>query len=240
MNSSNPHEFLLCGVCEEPYDDNSHRAKFLTCHHTFCSHCLTKLSNREQGNPATIECPNCRSHTHIPENGVDGLQTNFYITSFQEFSGNIQTPSTVANVHGCPRHNSQLINYFCVTCGLSICRECILVDHVAKSGHSVINISEEDAICLEELNVCHESLAKNKRNLQLLQSAIALLNAAKNRTISKLEIFIKSMHRKLEARRNDLMQNITNKFNAQQNALLIEQKQIQKNIKILNRDIIKA
>ena len=240
LNSSNPHEFLLCGVCEEPYDDNSHRAKFLTCYHTFCSQCLTKLSNKDQVNQATIECPNCRSHTHVPENGIDGLQTNFYITGFQEFSENLQLPSAVANVQGCPGHNSQPINYFCVTCGLSICRECILVDHAAMNGHSVINISKEDATCLEDLNVSRESLAMNKRNLQLLESEITLLNVARDTTINKLETFIKLMHEKVEKRRSDLMQNITDKFNAQQNALLTEQKQIKKNIEILNKDISKA
>ena len=85
-NPNVPQELQYCGICVEPYDDNSHQAKFLTCFHTFCSHCLERLSNREQVHPAIIQCPNCQSDTQLPDNGIGGLQTNFYVTSFQEFS----------------------------------------------------------------------------------------------------------------------------------------------------------
>ena len=235
-NPSPPHELLICGVCNEVYDDNLHRAKFLACHHTFCSQCLMKLANRGQVNK-TIECPNCRSYTQIPENGIDGLQTNFYISSFQEISGNIQPPRAMANLQSCPWHNSQPISYLCVTCGTPICRDCISVDHSAKTGHSVISISEEHQNYLEELNASHELLAQNKRNLQIIEEEMLLLNATKETAIKDMEVFIKLAHEKLEQRREDLIKHIVNQCNIQQNALLDRQKQIQDSIDELNKNI---
>ena len=238
--SNNARELLMCGVCEEPYDDNIHQAKFMTCHHTFCLQCLTKLSDKGKVPPAVIKCPNCRSLTRVPNKGVVDLQTNFYITNFQEFSANIQPPKDVANMQGCPGHSTQPIEYFCVTCGLSICRDCISINHVAKNGHSVINISKADTTFLEELNVSHESLGQHKRNLHVLESEIALLKAAKDTAIKELETFIKLVHEQLEQRKHDLTKQLMTQFTAQKCALLNEQKHIQRAIKILNTDLTKA
>ena len=232
-NPSPPHELLICGVCNEVYDDNLHRAKFLACHHTFCSQCLMKLANRGQVN-TTIECPSCRANTCVPENGIDGLQTNFYISSFQEISGNIQPPRAMANLRSCPWHNSQPISYLCVTCGTPICRDCISVDHSAKTGHSVISISEEHRNYLEELNASHELLAQNKRNLQIIEEEMLLFNATKETAIKDMEVFIKLAY---EKHRKNLMQHIVNQCNIQQNALLGRQKQIQDSIDELNKNI---
>ena len=237
--SNNPHGLLICGVCEELYDDTTHQAKFLTCHHTFCSECLRKLSNKEQVKQATIECPNCRSHTRVPENGIDGLQTNFYITSWQE-SQNIQSPKACSNEHPNPKYDTQPISCFCVTCGLSISHHCALTDHAAKVGHSVINVSEEETVYLQELNASHDSLTQNKRNLQLVELEIALLNAAKNTAIKDIETCIKLAHEKLEQRQTDLVKAVMNQFDAQQNALLDIQKQITENIERLKETINQA
>ena len=190
--------------------------------------------------PAVIKCPNCRSLTRVPNKGVVDLQTNFYITNFQEFSANIQPPKDAANMQGCPGHSTQPIEYFCVTCGLSICRDCISINHVAKNGHSVINISKADTTFLEELNVSHESLVQHKRNLHVLESEIALLKAAKDTAIKELETFIKLVHEQLEQRKHDLTKQLMTQFTAQKSTLLNEQKNIQRAIKILNTDLTKA
>ena len=237
--SSSPHGLLICGVCEELYDDATRQAKFLTCHHTFCSECLRKLSNKEQVKQATIECPNCRCHTRVPENGIDGLQTNFYITSWQE-SQNIQSPKAFSNEHPNLKHNAQPISSFCVTCGLSINLHCALADHTIKDGHSVINVPEEETAYFQELNNCHKALTQNKRNLKLVESEIASLNAAKNAAIKDIETFIKLAYEKLEQRQTDLVKEAMDQFDAQQNVLLDLQKQITWDIERLNGNINQA
>ena len=238
--STYPHELLICGVCEELYNDSTRQAKFLTCYHTFCSQCLTKLSDKEQVQRATIECPNCRSHTRVPENGIDGLQTNFYITGLPEFSKSFQPPKAVSNGHPSLSQNTQPMPCFCVTCGLSISRRRASSDHATKDGHSVINISEEETVYLQELKASHDSLTQSKKNLELVESEITLLNAAKDIAMKDIETFITLAREKLEQRQNDLMKQTMNQFNTQQNALLDIQKQIQLDIDRLNENIDQA
>ena len=234
--SIDPHEFLICGICAEPYDDDTHTAKFLICHHTFCSDCLTKLSKREQVLPGVIQCPNCRSDTQLPEDGVNGLQTNFYIASVQEISKNIEPARAAAYYKGCHGHNMQPESYFCMTCGIVVCCECATDDHKAKNGHSVISISKSEIGYLQELNFSHTSLTRNKRKLEHIESEMTLLTAAKKNALKEMNTFTKHCHEQLEQRSNDLNCQIMAHFNAQQNALLDKQNQIKGAIEIINKN----
>ena len=235
-----PNELLICGICAEPYDEDTHQAKFLTCFHTFCSQCLSKLSNKEHTNPAVIQCPNCRSETHLPHNGVDGLQTNFYITSFREISKNTDSARVVVNCKGCHGHEMQPESYFCLTCVVAVCCGCVAADHRAKDGHSVISISKAETSYLQELNISHKSMTTNKRKLELIESEITLLNAAKETAIKDLETFMKLAQEQLWQRRDELRGQILDKFNGQQKALLDKQKQIKEAIKLINRNSTQA
>ena len=239
-SSSDPYEVLICGICAEPYNDNTHQAKFLTCHHTFCFDCLTKLSKREQVLPARIQCPNCRSDTGLPEDGVNGLQTNFYIASVQEISRNIEPDRPEANYKSCQGHNMEPLSYFCLTCGVSACSECTAEDHAVMNGHSVMCISKSATSYLQEFNISHKSLSQNKRKLKLIESEMALLIAAKETALKEMDTFIKHAHEQLEQRRNVLKCQISDQFNAQQSALLDKQNQLKEAIKLINKNIVQA
>ena len=238
--SSDPHELLICGICEEPYDDNTHQAKFLSCHHTFCSQCLTKLSNKEQVNPATITCPNCRSQSHLPENGVAGLQTNFYITSLKEMSKQTEQPSNVRNTEHCHKHTHQTKSYLCTTCGISVCRDCITTSHSAKAGHLIISITDIETSYLQELNVSQNLLVEKKRTLEIITSEITSLTAAKDVAVKDTESLMKLAQQQQEKRRNDLINVIMDKFNTQQNVLLDKKKQMEEAIEMLDKSITQA
>ena len=238
-NPTLPNELLICGICEEPYDDNTHQAKFLTCHHTYCSECLSKLVNG-QVNPVIIPCPSCRSDTRLPENGVEGLQTNFYITRLQECSQNKEPSTAAANSHDCHKQNVQPISHLCLTCGKSICRDCTIVDHTAKNGHTVISISKLGNEYLDELNVSCKSLNQNSRNLKLIKSERTLLTVAKETAEKDIEKFIKLAHEQIEQHRTDLMNRLLQQFKTKQNTLLDKQKTIRKAVKMLKNSIIEA
>ena len=235
LNTTPPHDLLSCGICAEPYDNNAHQAKFLSCHHTFCVGCITKLKAARR---VRIQCPICRSFTRVPENGIGGLQTNFYITGFQEFSESIEQRRVVTNVEG--RHGYNARPCFCVTCGLSISRDCSTADHTAKDGHFVISVTKEESVYLEELNVSHKSLALNKKRLQLIKSEISLLTAAKDSAINDVESVMDQAHQQLEGHRNKLVYDILDRFNDQRNTLLDKQKEIQKATETLNKNITEA
>ena len=154
----------------------------------------------------------------------------------QELSENTDSPRTA----GCHGHNKQPISHFCVTCGLSICRNCTNVDHTAKNGHVVISVSKTEASYLQELNVSHTSLNQNKENLQLIESEMTLLTAAKEMAIKDMESYIKLAYEQLEQRKDDLMNDILDRFIAKLDTLLNKQKVIQEAAETIKSNIIRA
>ena len=239
-NTSDPHELLTCGICTESYDDTTHQAKFLACYHTFCLDCLTKLDKNKTANPDTIECPNCRFETRLPENGIDGLQNNFYIASVQEICKDNDAPRPFDNLLGCQGQNDQPISHFCVTCGIYLCHDCLTVDHLAKKGHSVISITEVETGYLQEINANHRSVTLNNKNLRLIESEMSLLTAAKDAAVKDMESVVKLAHEELEKHRNHLLNNILDRFKELWNILLDKQKQIQDVNETLNKNIAEA
>ena len=76
--------------------------------------------------------------------------------------------------------------------------------------------------------------------MQLIESEMALLTAAKEIAIEDMESYIKLAHEQLQQRRNHLMNNISEQFNARQNTLLTKQKEIQETIDIIKSNITQA
>ncbi|XP_070181901.1 flagellar attachment zone protein 1-like [Littorina saxatilis] len=87
---------VTCSVCLEPF--KGRHPKLLPCFHTFCSPCLTQLTERQvsqtlkspnlseddgkkshKATPVSIICPTCRTPTPLPPGGVSRLQGNFYL-----------------------------------------------------------------------------------------------------------------------------------------------------------------
>ena len=101
-------ELFTCSICTEAYDDNQHKAKFLACYHTFCSHCLNQWHRQKgQANSSHIRCPNCNQLTDVPESGVGGLQTNFYIENMKEISKEAGENKSDKHMKGCHKHGIQ-------------------------------------------------------------------------------------------------------------------------------------
>lgn len=71
----NIQEQLTCAICL----DRLVNPKFLSCLHTFCEQCIHLINNEESRE--VLICPTCRAETKIPDNGVNGLRTNFFINS---------------------------------------------------------------------------------------------------------------------------------------------------------------
>ena len=62
---------LTCPVCLELFK----KAKYLSCHHSYCEGCLEKLLQEH----FKIICPECNKETTVPEGGVKNLPNNFHI-----------------------------------------------------------------------------------------------------------------------------------------------------------------
>ena len=72
--AENTHELITCTSCEEPYDDDQHKAMALSCHHIFCSDCLKQCyRKRRQEKVSSITCPDCNHLTQVPNKWVAAL-----------------------------------------------------------------------------------------------------------------------------------------------------------------------
>ena len=127
-----------------------------------------------------------------------------------------------------------------MTCGIPVCHQCTIVDHTAKNGHHVINISQKEITYLEELNVSEKSLTQNKSNLQFTESEIDLLVAAKENAINEMEAFMKLAQLQLDKRKQDLRNQILKQFDQHENALLDKQNQFEEAITKITEDLSQA
>ena len=88
-SSVNDPGILYCGICS----GTKTQPKYLNCHHSFCSECLT-ISY--QG-AATIDCPTCATNTSIP-NGIAGLVDNLEYQYFQALHTSSKTSINIDNI----------------------------------------------------------------------------------------------------------------------------------------------
>lgn len=72
-------DHLSCRICFEPYMD----PKFLECFHTFCRRCIEKYVEKNFKDELWFPCPTCRQKIKIPDDGIQALKSNFFITGMQ-------------------------------------------------------------------------------------------------------------------------------------------------------------
>src|SRR6218665_3278189 len=76
-----------CPICMNAFID----PRMLPCIHTFCFECLNQTGKSAQKKPGDkMPCPLCRKEFMIPENGMIGLQKNFFMENLVEFITAVQ------------------------------------------------------------------------------------------------------------------------------------------------------
>ena len=68
-------DLTLCGICQAPIHDDP---KALPCLHTFCLGCIEEWA---KGKKDRIVCPLCKEDFAIPQEGVSGFRSNFFVTN---------------------------------------------------------------------------------------------------------------------------------------------------------------
>ena len=235
-DTTNETEYLNCGICEEPYDEDNHQAKFLTCYHTFCSHCLTELT-KKQDNPGAITCPNCRHSTQLPSAWVAGLQRNFYIDNMKGITKKIE-PQMEDNCH---KHRKQPRFFFCDTCKMAICRDCTVLDHSITAGHVIFDVADAEVshrqALTQQMNEMRISLAQIQGDIEKLNHEMALLIKTKKTTTEDIEKFIQNIYKKVEKRKQQLTEMNEQTFCDAQNFLLSIQTPLQETIDMVNKKL---
>ena len=91
----------------------------MDCPHVFCLECLQKLDKVER----TIKCPECRHITIVPRGGLVKLKTNHRLkTMIERYDKDKPVPV-------CPYHAGESQHFFCVTCDVTVCHNCLILKH---------------------------------------------------------------------------------------------------------------
>lgn len=129
----NLEEDLTCSVCYALFSD----PRVLPCSHTFCKSCLDNvlqlsvIASIWRPLRLPLKCPNCRSVTELPSNGVDALPVNVCLRAIIEKYQRDGRPRSPA----CPEHPGQPLNVYCVQDRELICGFCLTVGR--HRGHAI-------------------------------------------------------------------------------------------------------
>ena len=237
-------EMFTCGICTEPYDDKQHKAKFLTCFHTFCADCLSQWYKGQGGaNTSHIQCPNCNQLTIVSGSGIAGLQTNFYIESMNELSNVAEESKSDKTEKGCQKHGNQQ-NFFCETCSVGICGDCVVLDHKETAGHVITGIQEATHAhrhtLEDQLLKSHSARAEIQNTIQKLESEILTTQDDKYFATENLIVFIQFAQRQLEQCRQEATDAISQHHATKQSKLMGKRRQLQQAEELLEKHISKS
>ncbi|XP_078691195.1 E3 ubiquitin-protein ligase TRIM71-like [Branchiostoma floridae x Branchiostoma belcheri] len=115
-------EFLVCQICLEDFK----QPKVLPCLHTFCQPCLERLLARV----GKLSCPTCRQDVPLPQNGVQGLKSNFLVGKLHDIlqnqpkgKGETSEPRQEGvPCTACDRGNPA--EFYCMECTDYLCQMC--------------------------------------------------------------------------------------------------------------------
>ncbi|KAI8499892.1 hypothetical protein Bbelb_222090 [Branchiostoma belcheri] len=135
-------EFLVCQVCLEDF----RQPKMLPCLHTFCQPCLEKLLAAEP--VGKLDCPTCRRDVPLPQNGVQGLKSNFLVGKLRDILQQQPAGKTSeAREDGVPCTVCEAGNsaqFYCVECTEYLCQTCNKTHRRFKAtkSHRVVTIQD--------------------------------------------------------------------------------------------------
>ena len=183
-----PSKLFTCGICSEPCDEDSHEAKLLDCHHTFCSHCLTQW-HRKKGlsSAGIIQCPSCNQLTFAPD--------NFYIECMKTDSVRPENPKPARYIERCHKHDGQMLSFFCETCDqtTSLDHDAVVSDHKETAGHTVVNIGDAGPShghsfeC--QLQTSNTPWTQIHRDIQCIESKMKEIQSHKDSALKDLDSY---------------------------------------------------
>jgi DNA-binding beta-propeller fold protein YncE len=129
---------LSCSVCLEEY----RRPRVLPCLHVFCEACLEKLVGAQR-DKLRAPCPNCRKPAPLPEGGVSGLPSAFYIQHLFEVREALEKVRNPKKAQ-CDKCGEGEVQGFCRDCGQFICQLCLNTHRKWKElqGHEISSLDK--------------------------------------------------------------------------------------------------
>src|SRR6218665_670605 len=143
-------EITECPICMSAFKD----PRVLPCIHTFCFECLKRTADEAQKNPGDrMPCPLCRKDFTIPEDGMNGVQKNFFMENFLEFKTTLLSGSAIAICDICNVRNEgkpqeiPKATMRCLECHDNYCDSCVKVHQFQQlsRNHQFVKIESDTA-----------------------------------------------------------------------------------------------
>ena len=213
-------ESLTCSICcdllKEPKD--------LDCH-VFCLECLQQMveevSEHYLLSLLTITCPECHHITIVPQEGLSNLKTNLRLKTLVEKYAEGANKNRAVLV--CPNHEGERQHFFCVTCGITVFRDCLVLDH-PQARHDIKELKDVIKTQLKTVKTkiehVQEEMKRTQKQNKELSEMKQKLEVAKGKAKNDIKKHFKLVMTEVEASECDMM------------ALL--EKNYQKNLKMLN------
>ena len=131
---------LTCPVCLDQYDN----PKTLPCLHSFCLKCIQQLPLKLEGDKKLIDCPTCRAEVKLSSNGVEDLQSAFFINNLLEVKHVLKNVSSKQQVFCDNCEERQDASGYCKQCQTWLCEGCVTHHKKWKgfSSHELLDAKE--------------------------------------------------------------------------------------------------
>ncbi|XP_072018596.1 uncharacterized protein [Amphiura filiformis] len=145
-------------------DEKLARDKLKTKHAQIqCTNCTRTLRNAVARCVACDDfmCERClESH-----NSIRALKQHLVITITEFRLGKV--PQRNASLHPdfCPKHKSETLRFYCETCGVAICRDCIVVEH-PRPEHRHVDIEEAIRLQNNEIQMLTTQCVQLEENIE--------------------------------------------------------------------------
>jgi len=136
-----------CSICAEVFTD----PRVLPCIHTFCLKCLQQYG--KDGHPGdSMACPLCRKEFTIPDDGLSGMQKNFFMEKLlhvRKLSAGQEAQHIPCDVCSSDEASAsetvKPASMYCVQCQQNYCEQCSLYHRKVKStsSHTQVDIGKE-------------------------------------------------------------------------------------------------
>ncbi|XP_072014913.1 tripartite motif-containing protein 2-like [Amphiura filiformis] len=208
---------LSCCICynllREP--------KELDCPHVFCLQCLQEWVKKGR----TVECPECRHITIVPQGGLVNLKTNLRLKSMVEkYAERVEKQSAPI----CPNHDGENQHFFCVTCGVTICRDCLVLQHPI-SQHEIKELkvitTTRKAEMKAKMGSVEQEMKKIESDRRILDKIERQLQAAREKAEKDVKKRVQDVMSEAEAKGKEMLTSIHASY--QQHFETLKQKQLQ-------------
>eukprot|EP00058_Branchiostoma_floridae_P007350 XP_002592838.1 hypothetical protein BRAFLDRAFT_201537 [Branchiostoma floridae] len=218
MASDLDEQFLTCPVCMLHFRD----PRVLPCLHTFCRECLQEWATKQQ----PLECPTCRTQVSLPDQGVDGLRTNFYVNNLLDFAAakkdhNVTTEETLKAEEGmsqfhrkrhCDKHKKYEIEFYCENCTALVCTACTVVDHRPGKDHNPVEIAtvaqEKKKTLQALLQDLDPRLEEIKASVKEVEKKMSDLNPTKDVATDQVKAYFRQLVDLLQEREKEILSQI--------------------------------